>query len=421
MTRGLHSKLVQPFAVLALSGALFAQGADDCASAQPINTYGIFAFDNTAASTDGGADCGGAPVRRDVWFAWTAPTTDAVVVDLCGMTSLVTRVAVYDGLACPATNLLACNSIVCTFQSQAWFGAIAGQQYLIRVGSKQVGQSGSGNFEIRVNPCDAALDDGFEENDTCETAVPLGDGVYSGLYVSKIDADYYQFDLAEGATLQLDILFAHAGGDIDTYLFDECGAQVADSASGDSDELIIYMNTGSCNQRLQLRVEHWIPDTISECNNYDLIVSGEGAGTSCSFGTNYCTSTANSTGSAAAMSASGSVSVASNNLVLASGPVPNQPGLFFYSAGQTNGGAGIPFGNGLRCAGNGSNPLYRLPVSGTGGNNELSWAVDNTMPPAAAATLIAGSTFHFQCWFRDPLGGGASYDLSDGLSLSFLP
>ena len=40
-------------------------------------------------------------------------------------------------------------------------------------------------------------------------------------------------------------------------------------------------------------------------------------------------------------------------------------------------------------------------------------------PPTAAGTMTPGSTWHFQAWFRDPAGGGAFFDLSDGLTITF--
>jgi hypothetical protein len=112
-------------------------------------------------------------------------------------------------------------------------------------------------------------------------------------------------------------------------------------------------------------------------------------------------------------------SVASNNLVLEGGPTPNQPGLFFYSAGQANGGNGVPFGNGLRCVGSSGNPLFRLPVISGSGNHHV-FAVDYGSLPAGG-DIVPGSTFHFQLWFRDPAGGGAFFDLSDGYSILFTP
>lgn len=131
----------------------------------------------------------------------------------------------------------------------------------------------------------------------------------------------------------------------------------------------------------------------------------------------FCSSTTNSTGSPALMDASGGCVVAANNLVLTAAPVPNQPGLFFYSSAQANGGNGVPFGNGLRCIGGGGAALIRLPVVVASGN-VMSYAVDmNNLP--SNGQITPGSTWNFQAWFRDPMGGGAAFNLSDGLEIQF--
>jgi hypothetical protein len=44
------------------------------------------------------------------------------------------------------------------------------------------------------------------------------------------------------------------------------------------------------------------------------------------------------------------------------------------------------------------------------------------LPPIhdlAAGQITAGSTWNFQFWFRDPVAGGASFNLSDGLEVTF--
>ncbi|MFT5153419.1 MAG: hypothetical protein ACI841_003419 [Planctomycetota bacterium] len=142
---------------------------------------------------------------------------------------------------------------------------------------------------------------------------------------------------------------------------------------------------------------------------FDLSVLDCGSG---GLGTNYCISGANSAGGPALISATGSGSIAANDLVLEAAPVPNQPGIFYYGQDQGN----LPFGNGTRCV---VGSVHRLPVSIASGNS-MSLAVDyNALPPAGA--IGAGSTWNFQAWFRDPAAGGAAYDLSDGLELSFTP
>ena len=169
---------------------------------------------------------------------------------------------------------------------------------------------------------------------------------------------------------------------------------------------------------------NWVQLSVSHAAGIDLIelreVSGDGAwvfddlefsGTS--GGTNYCTGVVNSTGLGASMSVSGSTSVSANNLVLVAMGVPNQPGLFHYGSDQ----AQLPFGNGFRCVGG---TVGRLDVH-TGSQNTLIHVLDNTTAPSAATIITSGSTWNFQCWYRDPAAGGAAFNLSDGIALSFLP
>jgi len=131
----------------------------------------------------------------------------------------------------------------------------------------------------------------------------------------------------------------------------------------------------------------------------------------CNLGTNFCMSSANSTGSAAVISASGSESVAANDLVIDVSSVPNEPGIVYYGPNEL---LGLPFGNGTRCVGG---SVHRLPPMFAAGNT-LTYAIDNTNLPSGG-DFVAGGTWKFQGWFRDPAAGGAGFDLSDGLSITF--
>ena len=114
-------------------------------------------------------------------------------------------------------------------------------------------------------------------------------------------------------------------------------------------------------------------------------------------GTNYCSSTPNSTGFAAAMSGAGTIA----NATLSAGPVPNQPGIFYYGNAQVQ----LSFGNGLRCVGG---TVTRLPVLAASGNLASIGGLDLSGVP---------TPFYLQYWFRDPAGGGSAFDLSDGYSI----
>lgn len=133
----------------------------------------------------------------------------------------------------------------------------------------------------------------------------------------------------------------------------------------------------------------------------------------CPSGTNFCVLSPNSAGPGASIFGSGSTSVALNRFGLnASGCPASTNGLFYFGA-QT---AQLPFGNGTRCVGGPQRRLGALTTSATGGAQYL---VDFTT--GSGASILAGSTWHFQFWFRDNAAGGAGFNLSDGLSATFCP
>jgi len=132
-------------------------------------------------------------------------------------------------------------------------------------------------------------------------------------------------------------------------------------------------------------------------------------------GSNYCTAGASSVDpDGATISMSGSLSVASNDVTLRAWPVPSgQFGVFFHGPSQ----ASQVFGQGVLCVGA---PIVRAgaPVAG-GGNELMSFDLDLTSPGASG--IAGGVTRHLQAWYRDPVGGGAGFNLSDGLTVAFLP
>jgi len=134
-----------------------------------------------------------------------------------------------------------------------------------------------------------------------------------------------------------------------------------------------------------------------------------------SVGIPFCTSTPNSSGLSSVIQATGSNSIAVNDLTLLAGPMAaGQPGLFYYGSSEIQ----VPFGNGFRCIGGAVFRLFPFAVSTNSG--ALIYALDHgTLSPAGQIT--AGQTVKFQAWFRDPAGGGLGFDLSDGLSITFAP
>ncbi|NUP96318.1 MAG: S8 family serine peptidase [Planctomycetaceae bacterium] len=130
-------------------------------------------------------------------------------------------------------------------------------------------------------------------------------------------------------------------------------------------------------------------------------------------GTRYCTAAVNSTGQGARIGAIGSTSVAANDVTLYVDRAPlNKAGLFYFGATQ----AQTPFGNGFRCVSGGT--LRLGPAVLTNAQGVALRTVDLTASPAVGV-ILPGVTSNFQFWYRDPDAGGASFNLSDAVSITW--
>jgi hypothetical protein len=126
---------------------------------------------------------------------------------------------------------------------------------------------------------------------------------------------------------------------------------------------------------------------------------------------------ANSTGAGAVLTASGSTSLAADDLGFdATGLLPAQPALLFVGENAVNGGNGIAFGDGLRCAGLN---VVRLGVMLPDAAGAASWGPGL----GALGGWSSGDTRYFQAWYRDPIGSpcGAGFNLSNGMEEIFTP
>jgi hypothetical protein len=129
-------------------------------------------------------------------------------------------------------------------------------------------------------------------------------------------------------------------------------------------------------------------------------------------GTPYCAGAPNSVGPGSRISALGSAGPYDNDVTLLSkGNPAGQTGQFFFGFNEIQ----APFGNGFLCV---SGSLRRLfPLRVTDATGLALGPVDLDQPPANQ--ILAGSTVKFQWWYRDPMGGGSRFNLSDALSITF--
>jgi hypothetical protein len=134
--------------------------------------------------------------------------------------------------------------------------------------------------------------------------------------------------------------------------------------------------------------------------------------------TNFCLSVGNSSGTQAIIGGPGGFSIVANNFALnVVGAPPFKPGIFFYAGTQTQ----LFVGEGVLCVGP---TVKRLqPVVLTDAQGTVVLPLDFTQPPLdmGAFGVTPLSTWNFQFWYRDPLGGPAGFNFSDGLEVTFCP
>lgn len=149
----------------------------------------------------------------------------------------------------------------------------------------------------------------------------------------------------------------------------------------------------------------------------ELFWSSYCTGVACPCGNDYPTGGClNSIGTGAYLGLFGSTSVSEDTTGLgASGLVPGKAAVLFVGTQPKGGGFGVPFGDGLSCAGGG---IVRLGVvvpqfSGA------SWGPGLR----AKGQWSAGDTRYFQVWYRDAVAGpcGKGTNLSSAVQAHFIP
>lgn len=221
---------------------------DDCAGAIPVPVDGAF---TTIGATDSGIDdalgcstSAGPSVQADIWFEYTAFCTGTLDISTCGAVDFDCRLSVYlaDG-GCPSSGdtPFACADDTCGTAASISTFAIAGQSFLIRIGSSD-GSTGSGVLTVECGgfpgpPNDECADASSITEGTTSVATlgATSSGIDSALACSQsggptVDADlWYLFEAP--CTGTVDVSFC--GADFDSRL-DIYDATAGCPTSGDS-------------------------------------------------------------------------------------------------------------------------------------------------------------------------------------------
>ncbi|MBL4770642.1 MAG: hypothetical protein JKY61_05760 [Planctomycetes bacterium] len=452
----MKNSLLLTFLAAAIAAPVAQAQAPDCSSATVITTTGQWSWlaNRGQAQTEysPGSDCEFFPSHADYFFEWTAPTTGHFQIDTLGST-WDTQLAIYAGSGCTTSCVdydFGTGAISSNFPIPTSIillrDVTAGDVFLIRVGGLSESHTPTDRLNINeyTDPCIDGTDDALEDNETLAHAIPFDDGSYANLWVSHADPDHFSFCVAPGNTLQVDLLFTHANGNVQAKLLstnttypDWEGTRLDHGFTNTDNESLTWTNTSATNEQVTLRVFINGETSPSDCNDYDLIVSGSGP---CDFTANtFCDPMdPNSTGLSTNLSASPSTTAETRlRLEVNQGP----PGQFgYFLVGTAPSAPGLALGQGHLCfdlggfqrlgrynvAGSPMNSLGRFQPDGTLNNivgtsgNGKGFDVPASLPfnwfYGQNIRVVAGQTWHYQLWHREPNGNS---NFSNGLSVLF--
>jgi hypothetical protein len=130
-------------------------------------------------------------------------------------------------------------------------------------------------------------------------------------------------------------------------------------------------------------------------------------------GSPYCPAQPNSTGSGARLRGDGSVRVSDDDLALLVDRAPAfKSGLFLLGSNA----ASTPFGDGILCV---AGQIQRVPPPRMTDAEGRLFARLLLHAPPLSNVASPGATTRFQFWFRDPAGGPAGVNLSNGLTIAW--
>ncbi len=442
-----------PFLAASIASAVpaFAQGSDLCASAQAISGTGTFAFNNSAATTDGVPDAtcnffSQSDITNDVWFAWTAPSSGSFTITTCSQTTMDSKIAVLDG-SC-AGVVLACNDDSCSLQSSLDVLVTAGNVYVIRLGNYPSAVGNSGTFSIapqgqlvvldtQVNPANGhtyhLLAAGTWTNAE-GTAVALGGHLATVNDAAENTWIQNTWQNYQGTPHDLWIGFNDAAVEGTFVWADGTPVSYTNWDPGEPNNALTgedYTNmrrdnlTGNWNDLGNAPSGYFnaVFGVVEIGSTGTPICFGDGSGTACPCGNNSAVGAQvgclNSFGQGGKLIASGSPSIGADSLALQGSQMPNSSALYFQGTSTLGSGAGVVFGDGLRCAGG---SVIRLGTkSNTAGASQYPVGADQSVSVRGLCT--AGAVRTYQVWYRNAAAfcTVSTFNLTNGITLTWNP
>lgn len=131
------------------------------------------------------------------------------------------------------------------------------------------------NLGFSCVSCVEGIDDEYEDNDTCATAVPVPSNLTTGnLVVRKpgVDEDYYRVTVAPNSTLTATVFFNQFQADIDLWLIDDTCTFLLDASETVAGVETVQFNNTSGNPVDVIVNPFVFGGSVGECGDYTMVL-----------------------------------------------------------------------------------------------------------------------------------------------------
>ncbi len=300
-------------------------------------------------------------------------------------------------------------------------------------------------ISVGPDPCAGLGDDGYESNDTCNTAPAMTNGVFPGLVLNRHDdRDCFELQVSDGQTVSASLDLEPFHNQAILMILHEQGAPLCGTGPhvgvlATGTDILWWQNDTGANATVVLEIA-WKPNTFfgDPCEiPYSLTVAGSALPDS-GEGSPFCVmNTVNSTGQSAVLSGM-EVTTGSGFHSEVKDVPPGELGYILVGSAPLAY-SGVPLGNGFLCLQTSMGNLvgrYNVPSLGRNsiGQFDTTGVLQNlagtstvgtgfdvplVLPHTGDPLISAGETHYFQAWFRDTSARIGQSNTTNGLAYTF--
>ncbi len=146
----------------------------------------------------------------------------------------------YGGSLNPSSPLAYSNGVTNSKESVTYFNPDDVFHVFILINAPGGGGIAGVGIEYQLIIDVSVGDDRFEPNDEFNSAVPIGEGNFTGLLVRELDEDWYKIYLLAGERVNISVGFSNDVGDIDLYVVDRTNGIVSKSVTNGDLESVTF-------------------------------------------------------------------------------------------------------------------------------------------------------------------------------------